>query len=47
MVDKACNNDVCLKADECKRNEAWRNGNTNVKTFKGTPAKGCGRFIQK
>jgi len=47
MVDKACDNNLCIKAEECKRNEAYKNGDTNVKTFKGTATKACGQFIQK
>ena len=47
MVDKACDYSICMKADECKRNQAYRDGDTNVKTFKGNERKGCGQFIQK
>jgi len=43
-----CNNQECIKKDECKRNEIAKNGTAvEVKTFGGTPEKGCGKFIQK
>ena len=35
MVDKACDNKICLKHDECARHEAWLKGDQNYKTFKG------------
>ena len=47
MVDKDCNNKVCLNSDECARYEAWLQGDQNYKTFKGTEQKACGQFIQK
>ena len=47
MVDKACNNEKCIKRGECARFEAWQNGDQNYKTFKGTESKGCGQFIEK
>ncbi|MEA2111837.1 MAG: hypothetical protein U9P71_07295 [Campylobacterota bacterium] len=47
MVDKACNNESCMKKDECARFQAWLDGNKNFKTFKGNAKKGCGQFIQK
>ena len=46
-VDKACDNKICMKSEECARYEAFKNGDKNYKTFKGTEAKGCGQFIQK
>ena len=46
-VDKACNNKVCIKNKECARHEAYKNGDANYKTFKGTEVKACGQFIQK
>jgi len=46
-VDKACDNKVCIKRDECARQEAYRNGDKNYKTFSGTEVKACGKFIQK
>ena len=47
MVDKACNNEKCMKHEECARYEAWLKGDQNYKTFKGNEQKGCGQFIQK
>ena len=46
-VDKACNNQECMKKDLCARNAAYQNGDQNFKTFGGNPQKGCGKFIQK
>ena len=46
-VDKACNNQECMKKDLCARNAAHQNGDQNVKTFGGNAQKGCGKFIQK
>jgi len=46
-VDKACNNQECMKKDLCARNAAYQNGDKNFKTFGGNPQKGCGKFIQK
>ena len=47
IVDKACNNQECMKKDLCARNAAYQNGDKNFKTFGGNPQKGCGKFIQK
>jgi len=47
MVDKACDNKICLKHEECARYDAWLKGDQNVKTFKGKEHKACGQFIQK
>ncbi len=47
MVDKACDNKICLKHEECARYEAWLNGDKNYKTFNGKEHKACGQFIQK
>ena len=46
-VDKACNNEICMKKDECARNAAYHAGDKNYKTFGGNENKGCGQFIQK
>lgn len=46
-VDKACDNKICLKSEECARYAAFVQGDDNYKTFKGTEHKGCGQFIQK
>ncbi len=43
-----CNNQECIKKDECKRNERARSGEAKeVKTFGGTKEKGCKNFIAK
>ena len=43
-----CNNEECIKKDECKRNAIAKNGTAvEVRTFGGTKEKGCGKFIQK
>ena len=47
FVDKACNNQECVKKDQCARNAAYQNGDKNFKTFGGNAQKGCGKFIQK
>jgi hypothetical protein len=46
-VDKACNNKICMKSDECARYQSYLDGNKDYKTFKGTETKGCGQFMQK
>ena len=46
-VDKACNNEICMKKDECARNAAYHAGDKNYKTFGGTQTKACKNFIQK
>jgi hypothetical protein len=41
-----CRNDVCLKYDECNRAKIAKDGSAKeVKSFGGTPEKGCGKFI--
>lgn len=47
MVDKACDNKVCINSKECARFQSFLDGNKDYKTFKGTEVKGCGQFIQK
>ena len=42
---QACDNDTCLKKDECERARLYKNGDKNYKTFNGNPSKGCGKFI--
>ncbi len=48
MAEKilACDNDNCLKKDECERYGLFKAGAKEYKTFNGTPAKGCGKFIK-
>ncbi|MDD4855836.1 MAG: hypothetical protein PHQ22_08500 [Sulfuricurvum sp.] len=46
--DIGCNNDECIKKDECKRNEIAKNNQAReIKKFGGTPEKGCGKFLEK
>jgi len=47
MVDKACDNKVCIQSEECARYMAFLAGDDNYKTFRGNEQKGCGQFIQK
>ena len=47
QVDKACDNKICLKSEECARFQSYLDGNKDYKTFNGTEKKGCGQFIQK
>jgi len=44
--DVGCKNDKCIKTKECKRAYIYRkNLAREVKSFGGTPQKGCGKFI--
>ena len=43
---EACNNDICMKKDECERYKLFINGQTFVRRFNGKPHKGCGQFIK-
>ncbi len=43
----ACNNDECIKKDECKRYKLYIDGTTEYSTNSGTAQKGCKKFIQK
>ncbi len=44
--DVGCNNQECFEKDNCNRNKIAREGKAReVKTFGGTPEKGCGKFI--
>ncbi len=44
--DIGCNNDKCIKAMECRRTLIYKNKSAReVKSFGGTPTKGCGKFI--
>jgi len=46
--DVGCKNEVCIKRDECKRQEIYRKGTAReVKSFGGNEQKGCGKFIPK
>ena len=48
MAEKilACNNDICLKKDECERYRLFKAGAKEAKTNSGTETKGCGKFIK-
>ncbi|ADV45366.1 hypothetical protein [Nitratifractor salsuginis] len=45
--DVGCKNENCIKwAQECKRAKIYREGKAReVKSFGGTPEKGCGKFL--
>jgi len=46
--DVGCDNQDCKEKENCKRNEIVKTGEAReVKTFGGTPEKGCGKFIPK
>jgi len=43
-----CNNDKCKESENCQRTVIYENGTAiEVKTFGGTPSKGCGKFLPK
>ena len=43
-----CSNEVCVDAPKCERTVIWENGTAReVKSFGGTEAKGCGKFIPR
>ena len=43
-----CRNDECLEKDNCKRNAIAKDGTAvEIKSFGGTPEKGCGKFLAK
>jgi len=44
--DIGCENNVCIKAPECRRQTMRKEGKAReVKTFGGTEEKGCGKFL--
>jgi len=43
----ACNNETCMKRNECERYRLFKEGEKEYKTNGGTPSKGCGKFIKK
>jgi len=44
--DVGCKNNKCINFKKCKRAEIFRkNIAREVKSFGGTPQKGCGKFI--
>ncbi len=43
-----CNNEKCIKKNECQRQVIYKNGTAvQVKSFGGNEQKGCGKFIAK
>ncbi|MDX1810051.1 MAG: hypothetical protein R3331_10965 [Sulfurospirillaceae bacterium] len=42
----ACNNDKCIKKNECKRYNLFKDGAKEYSTNGGTPEKGCRKFIE-
>ena len=46
--DIGCSNEVCVDAPKCERTVIYENGTAReVKSFGGTPEKGCGKFIPR
>jgi len=46
--DIGCNNMECVEASKCERTIIYENGSAReVRSFGGTPNKGCGKFIPK
>ena len=46
--DVGCSNEICVDAPKCERTVIWENGTAReVKSFGGTEAKGCGKFIPR
>ncbi len=46
--DVGCSNEKCIKREECLRALIYKNKTAReVKSFGGTPQKGCGKFIQR
>jgi len=43
---QACNNEICIKKEQCERYRLFKNGQTFVKRFGGKAHKGCGKFIE-
>jgi hypothetical protein len=44
--DVGCKNSSCIKTNECNRAKIYKeNRAREVKSFGGTPDKGCGKFI--
>ena len=44
--DIGCKNQSCIKSDECNRAKIYKDGSAKeVKSFGGTPTKGCGKFL--
>ncbi len=46
--DVGCKNESCIKNPECNRAKIAQDGTAReIKSFGGTPDKGCGKFIQR
>ena len=46
--DVGCSNEKCVEAKNCQRTVIFVDGTAReVKSFGGTPEKGCGKFIPK
>ena len=46
--DIGCSNEKCKESENCQRTVIWENGTAReVKSFGGTPDKGCGKFLPK
>lgn len=46
--DVGCDNDKCIESPNCHRAVIYKNGTAReVKSFGGTPQKGCGKFLPK
>jgi len=42
----ACNNEECIKKDDCQRYKLYTEGAKEYKKNSGTPEKGCKKFIE-
>ena len=46
--DVGCSNESCVEAPNCQRTVIYENGTAReIKSFGGTPEKGCGKFLPK
>jgi len=46
--DVGCSNEQCKESSNCQRTVIWENKTAReVKSFGGTPSKGCGKFLAK
>ena len=46
--DIGCSNDRCKESPNCQRTVIYENGTAReVKSFGGTPEKGCGKFLPR
>jgi hypothetical protein len=43
---QGCNNEICVKKNECLRYKLYKQGQEYYKTFNGKPHKGCGQFMK-